>query len=274
MSDLRREIVGHLPCLRRYARALAGSQVRGDACVGAALEALIAEPGRIAEGEEVRVQLYRLFHDVWATLDPPVPRASETEVPDELEGAGKRLSESIAALPSRPRQVLLLSSLEGFGPSDIARILRTDAAVIVSLLAEAREDLRRQAGTSVLIIEDDRLVALQIADIVRDSGHRVAGFASSSRDAEALARRLKPGLVLADVRLEAGTSGLEAARSILASLSVPVIFVTAFPEALLTGETVEPTWLVTKPFSPDTLKVTISQALLFRPAADAVPAPS
>lgn len=271
MSDLRREIVGHLPCLRRYARALAGSQMRGDACVGAALEALIAEPGRINPDEGLRLQLYRLFHDVWATLDVPQSRGDEMAAADELEGVGRRLSENIAALPIRPRQVLLLSSLEGFTPTDIARILRTDTASVVALLAEAREDLRRQEGTSVLIIEDDRLVALQIADIVRDSGHRVAGFASSRRDAEVLAKRLRPGLVLADVRLEAGTSGVEAARSILSSLSVPVIFVTAFPEALLTGEAVEPTWLVTKPFAPDTLKVTMSQALLFRPAADVAP---
>jgi len=50
-------------------------------------------------------------------------------------------------------------------------------------------------------------------------------------------------------------------------MDVPVIFVTAFPERLLTGERSEPTYLIAKPFDPNILQVTISQALLLHPAA-------
>ena len=59
----------------------------------------------------------------------------------------------------------------------------------------------------------------------------------------------------------AGGSGITAVTDILRMSSVPVIFVTAYPERLLTGERPEPAFLITKPFEPETLDVAISQAL-------------
>ena len=50
---------------------------------------------------------------------------------------------------------------------------------------------------------------------------------------------------------------------ILVEFQVPVIFITAFPERLLTGERPEPTFLITKPFQRSTVKAAISQALFF-----------
>ena len=73
----------------------------------------------------------------------------------------------------------------------------------------------------------------------------------------------KPGMVLADIQLADGSSGIDAVNDILSRVSVPVIFITAFPERLLTGERPEPTFLVTKPFNPDMVKALISQALFF-----------
>ena len=78
---------------------------------------------------------------------------------------------------------------------------------------------------------------------------------------EALADR--PGLVLADIQLADDSSGIDAVKDILAEFSVPVIFITAFPERLLTGERPEPTFLITKPFQRSTVKAAISQALFF-----------
>ena len=71
-----------------------------------------------------------------------------------------------------------------------------------------------------------------------------------------------PGLVLADIQLADGSSGLDAVDDILEIDSVPVIFITAYPERLLTGERPEPTFLVTKPFATESVKATIAQALL------------
>jgi CheY-like chemotaxis protein len=72
--------------------------------------------------------------------------------------------------------------------------------------------------------------------------------------------------VLADIQLADGSSGIDAVKDILARLDVPVIFITAFPERLLTGERPEPTFLITKPFQRSTVKAAISQALFFNAA--------
>ena len=73
-----------------------------------------------------------------------------------------------------------------------------------------------------------------------------------------------PGLVLADIQLADGSSGLDAVDDILSIADVPVIFITAYPERLLTGDRPEPTYLVTKPFHERTVGTTISQALFFK----------
>ncbi|MCX7899971.1 MAG: response regulator, partial [Methylocystis sp.] len=83
------------------------------------------------------------------------------------------------------------------------------------------------------------------------------------REAVAAVGDSAPGLILADIQLADGSSGLEAVDEILGAFSVPVIFVTAYPERFLTGAPPEPAFLVAKPFSVDSLKAVISQALFF-----------
>lgn len=74
-------------------------------------------------------------------------------------------------------------------------------------------------------------------------------------------------MVLADIQLADGSSGIDAVNDILAASAIPVIFITAFPEHLLTGERPEPTFLVTKPFDENMVKALISQALFFNEAS-------
>jgi DNA-directed RNA polymerase specialized sigma24 family protein len=260
MADLSQEIMKRLPYLRRYARALTGSQARGDDCIRTCLEKLIEEPQRISLDGDVRLQLYSLFHEIWAPL-AEVDRAAATgEAP-----ADRTIVARLEALPPLERQMLLLTALEGFSIAAAAQILKVPAATADSLLAKAWEALKQQVTTTVLVIEDEPVIALDIAGIVEDMGHKIVAIAANQSEAIALAREKRPGLVLADIQLEGGGSGLLAVNEILKSIDVPVIFVTAYPERLLTGERPEPTYLVTKPFEPDALKVTISQALSFGP---------
>ena len=79
----------------------------------------------------------------------------------------------------------------------------------------------------------------------------------------ALYGKTMPKMILADIQLADGSSGIDAVNDILSTEALPVIFITAFPERLLTGERPEPTFLVTKPFNPDMVKALISQALFF-----------
>jgi CheY-like chemotaxis protein len=106
-------------------------------------------------------------------------------------------------------------------------------------------------------------IAMDIESIVRDLGHNVTGVAVTRDEAVAQARKSTPGLVLADIQLADDSSGIDAVKDILSEFSVPVIFITAFPERLLTGTRPEPTFLITKPFQRSTVKAAISQALFF-----------
>ena len=61
-------VAQHLPYLRRYARALSGSQASGDAYVAATLEALIQDPKVLDSQASTRIGLYRLFTKIWGSL--------------------------------------------------------------------------------------------------------------------------------------------------------------------------------------------------------------
>lgn len=115
----------------------------------------------------------------------------------------------------------------------------------------------------MLIIEDEPLISMQLEDLVRSLGHDVCGMAATRTQAQQIASETSPGLVLADIQLADGSSGLDAVDDILQMGSVPVIFITAYPERLLTGDRPEPTYLVTKPFQESTVRAAISQALFF-----------
>ena len=161
------------------------------------------------------------------------------------------------------RQALLLTAMEGFTPEDTAYLIEVDADEVEALVAEALAEIEKQTRARVLIIEDEPIIAMDIETIVRDLGHDVTGVAVTRDEAVALAMEDRPGLVLADIQLADDSSGIDAVKDILAEFEVPVIFITAFPERLLTGERPEPTFLITKPFQRSTVKAAISQALFF-----------
>jgi CheY-like chemotaxis protein/DNA-directed RNA polymerase specialized sigma24 family protein len=260
-NRLSQEIASHLPYLRRYARALTGSQQSGDAYVTACLDALVADPAMLDTGSGAKIGLYRLFHTFWSGLDLEAPLDVDAPTPE------RTAQERLAAMTPDGRQVLLLTTLEGFAPHDAALITGHSEAEVTSLLRDAIAEIDRQTATQVLIIEDEPLISLDLSEIVESLGHGVTTIARTAGQAVSAARSEPPGLVLADIQLADGSSGLDAVRDILGLFSVPVIFITAFPERLLTGERPEPTFLITKPYDPNAVKAAISQALFFRAAA-------
>jgi DNA-directed RNA polymerase specialized sigma24 family protein len=247
------QIAPHLPFLRRFARALSGSQRSGDAYVVSTLEALIEDPSVFPAALEPRVGLYGIFVKLWST----VPFNSE-ETPVKDTSPGERRLNRLAP-PSR--QAFLLHVVEGFSVADVASILDVSAEEARELLALAGREIALQIETDVLIIEDEPMIAMDIEAIVVDLGHRVIGVARTHQEAVKLASDMRPGLVLADIQLADGSSGLAAVDEILRSFDLPVIFITAFPERLLTGKGSEPAFVITKPFQADSVKAAISQAL-------------
>ena len=220
-------VVQHLPYLRRYARALTGNQVSGDAYVAATLEALVKEPDLLEAPDLHRVTLFRLFSTIWNSIsvnDAPEP------LPNEI-AAERNLSQ----ITPKPRQAFLLVSVEGFSEDNAARILDVDAPTLRQLLEESGRELAAQIATDVLIIEDEALIALDLQALVENLGHKVIGVARTKAEALAIGRKCEVGLILADIQLADGSSGLDAVNDLLNTFEVPVIFITAYPERFLTG---------------------------------------
>jgi DNA-directed RNA polymerase specialized sigma24 family protein len=253
-------IAPQIPLLRRYARALTGSQASGDAYVAAALESLLADPSTFNRAADPREEIYRLFSRVWNAM-PLNGGASERR---PVPALSDRRLESLTPLP---RQAFLLTAVEGFLPDNAARILGVDDEEFERLIEMAGREIAAQVASTVAIIEDEPLIAMDLETLVEGLGHKVAGLARTRAEAVALAKATRPGLVLADIRLADGSSGLDAVNDILESFGVPVIFITAYPESLLTGQKPEPAFLISKPFRAETVKAIVSQALFFNEMA-------
>lgn len=255
-------IAPHLPFLRRFSRALTGSQNSGDAYVAAVLEAMIADPSKFDTGSDIRVSLYRTYCRVWESISlnvrPAVPSAG-------FEATAQRQLSSIAP---HAREAFLLMAVEGFTKSDIAVILSKTPPEVDALLEMASQSILAQVATDVMIIEDEPIIAMDIEALLDSLGHRVTGVARTEAEALHLAATKRPSLILADIQLADGSSGIDAVNRILQTINVPVIFITAFPERLLTGEKPEPAFLITKPFTPEMVKAVVSQALFFDPKID------
>lgn len=248
-------VAQHLPFLRRYARALTGSQSSGDTYVAAALEALVQDPSVLDQSTDARVALYTLFSKIWNSVG-----LNNQADPD---AAGIPAEKRLSHITPKPRQAFLLVSLEGFSEDEAARILGTDVAELRSLVEGAGRELAAEIATDVLIIEDETFIAMDLEGLVQSLGHRVLGVARTHSEALALGKSHRPGLILADIQLADGSSGLDAVNDLLRAFEVPVIFITAYPERFLTGERPEPAFLIAKPFQPATVSAVISQALFF-----------
>lgn len=238
MKSRNEDLIRALPYARRYARALCGSQHAGDALVAESLPGMACAP---VTGDNPRFALYK---DITA-------RFSSGAVADHD-----------ASLNLQQRQLLLLTSLEDIPVEAAAVIVGVTVTEGVALLTHARDRLRAAAATDVLIIEDEPIIAMDIEELVASCGHRVVGVATTETEAVAMAQRTKPGLILADINLGVGGgNGTSAVSRIVRNHYAPVIFVTAYPERLLTGDALEPAFVITKPFEPLTLAIATYQAV-------------
>ena len=255
--SLSASVAPHIPYLRRYARALTGTQESGDSYVAALLETLIESPQILATpDEDVRITLYKTLGRMWSS----VPINAKT-VPSA--GWEVTVQEKLATIPSASRQAFLLTAVEGFSEAQAARILGVQESEAVRLNNEANRQISSMLSGRLMIIEDEPLIAMDLEDIVESLGHTCVGVARTHREAVKLAEREQPDLVLSDIQLADGSSGIDAVSDILKMYQMPVIFITAFPERLLTGNKPEPAFLITKPFSPNMVKALIAQALFF-----------
>lgn len=249
-------VARHLPYLRRYARALTGNQTSGDSYAVAVLESIITDPGLLSTHDDSKVSLFSVFHSIWSTSGAPVAEAD-----DALAEAAQA---HLAQLTHNSREALLLNTIEGFDLSEIAAIMGVDRDEAKHLVDTAIQEMEASVRGSVLVIEDEAIIAMDVIAIVEGMGHRVTNNARTHAEAVSMAAAERPDLILADIQLADNSSGVDAVNDILAQFGeIPVIFITAFPERLLTGERHEPAFLINKPYTEEQVRSSVSQAMFF-----------
>lgn len=249
-----------LPYLRRYARSLTGSQPTGDRYAAITLEALLEDRSVFDTASDNRVALFQAFHKIWLSLGAPVA-ADDT-------GLGEQAQMHLAGLTANTREALLLTTIEEFTVPQVAEIMGVETGEVDHLLQVAQTEIEKTSTGRIMIIEDEAIIAMHIQQIVTEIGHTVTGVARRHGDAVKLAAKEQPDLILSDIQLADGSSGVEAVNEILAAAGdIPVIFITAFPERLLTGEQHEPAFLITKPYTEDQVRSAVSQAMFFASSA-------
>ncbi|GGL69207.1 response regulator [Wenxinia marina] len=255
-KDIAAVVGENLPYLRRYARALTGSQTTGDTYAAATLEALIADPSMMETESSPKVALFHTFHMIWSSSGAPLG------APDDAISA--RAQHHLAKLTPKTREALLLSTIEGFTDPEIAGIMQIDLDEAAQLQEIAVNEMSESVSGRVMIIEDEAIIAMDLQATVQELGHDVTGIARTRKEAVALAKTTTPDLILADIQLADNSSGIEAVKDILADHpEIPVVFITAFPERLLTGERPEPAFLITKPYVEAQVRSAVSQAMFF-----------
>lgn len=233
-----------LPYLRQYARAVLGSAARGDRAVESMLEELLADLPHTIDKSGLFKRLDRSF----------------ANLPED----GNRERQGIQGVSPLPRRALLLTSMENFDTADAGQILGVETAEVETLLDTAEAQLAEMLESRIFIIEDEPLIAASLSQLVKSMGHSIAGIAVTREQAVQAVLETKPDLVLADIQLADGSQGTDAVLEIWSSFSVPVIFVTAFPERMLTGTAGEPAFLIPKPFRPAHVKAVVTQALFIQ----------
>lgn len=253
--DISGQLATHLPYLRRFARAMTGSQSSGDRFAAATLETILTDRS-VLDGLDAKTGLFRVLYRIWSSAGAPV---------DEGEsGLKARAQKHLALLTDDSREALLLHTLEGFSFDKIAAIIGIEQSEAAELVQIARSEMADAVSGSVMIIEDEAVIAMDLESIISEMGHRVTGVASTRGEAVELGLSDPPDLILADIQLADNSSGIDAVNDLLEALGDrPVIFITAFPERLLTGEKHEPAFLISKPYAEEQVMSAVSQAMFF-----------
>ena len=255
--DIASTVAQQLPYLRRYARALTGSQDTGDRYAEATLMAILEDRSTWDPDLPAKAALFRVFNTIWASSGSPVE--------DGEIGLRARAQAHLARLTPNSREALLLHTIEEFGYEDIAAIMGIPSAEARDFVSIAEREMQDSVSGKVLVIEDEAIIAMDIQSIVAEMGHAITGVARTRAMAVEVGRRERPDLILADIQLADNSSGIDAVNDLLEHFGeqIPVIFITAFPERLLTGDKPEPAFLISKPYTEEQVRSSVSQAMFF-----------
>ncbi|WP_207481101.1 PhyR family response regulator anti-anti-sigma factor [Arenibaculum pallidiluteum] len=255
MDALADNLMAHLPFLRRYGRALAGSTEEGDALVTRAVEEAFDAPEAYRLDQPVvpasRIPLYAAINRLFDERGGKPPASA---VLHPIEQALRRL-------PEEYRRIFVLVSLEELSFSQVAEVMAIAPERVREAMAGAQAAVREQLVATILIVEDDAIIAFDLSETVISMGHRVAGTAATQDEALAVAAAQNPTLALMDLRLAHGDSGIATAQALRERSSLPIIFVTAFAEELRQRGLDHLGPVIKKPFTREQIERAITQAV-------------
>ena len=255
-ADIATTVAQQLPYLRRYARALTGNQGTGDRYAEATLMAILEDRSTWDVELPAKAALFRVFNFIWASSGSPVEEGES--------GLHARAQAHLRRLTPNTREALLLHTIEEFGYDDIGAIMGIPTSEARDFVEIAEREMQDAVTGKVLVIEDEAIIAMDIQSIVADMGHAITGVARTRQMALDVGRRERPDLILADIQLADNSSGIDAVNDLLKHFGdIPVIFITAFPERLLTGDKPEPAFLISKPYTEEQVRSAVSQAMFF-----------
>ncbi|WP_425071678.1 response regulator [Sagittula sp. S175] len=255
-TDLTSVIGSNLPFLRRYARALTGSQDKGDNYAAATLEAILSDINSFDRTLAPKVALFKVFQTIW--------NSTGGALSEDDDGLAAKAQKHLARLTRDTREALLLHTIEEMSFAEVGAVLDTSETEARELVDIAYAEMSKSVCGKVMIIEDEAIIAMDLESIVGEMGHQVTGIAKTEKEALALYKKETPDLILSDIQLADLSSGIDAVNQILGdNADIPVIFITAFPERLLTGESPEPAFLIAKPYTEEQVRSAVSQAMFF-----------
>jgi CheY-like chemotaxis protein len=259
LNFVEKRIQQHLPYLTRFARSLTGSRIKGDGLVAQMMAELAEDDRKVLGDLNSRVALYREF----LILCHRLPSDSSWNT----QRSGVQVDKTTFDLCETSRVAMLLSAIEGFNRQEICDILQITESMLHAVLQQISARLAVKTGQKICIIEDEPLIAMQIHDLLTRAGYKVCSVSRTESQAAADVLKHSPDLIVSDVKLANGGSGPDVVLKCVSNRSIPVVFVTAFPETLLTGRGIEPTFLISKPFQPAMLQAAVNQALFFKSPA-------
>lgn len=119
------------------------------------------------------------------------------------------------------------------------------------------------SNASILIVEDEKIIARGIEKRLRALGYHIAGLAATGAEAIRFAAESRPDLILMDINLGAGMDGVEAAELLRVQLDVPIVYLTAFSDnaTLQRAKLTEPFGYILKPYDDKDLQSAIEIGL-------------
>ena len=249
-SGIEQAVYKYLPILRLFGRSISGNQRIGDKFVAATVKYL-ADHIVMPDNLSVKTYAFRVLVRHWNDMADIVLTGDDAGI--------KKFSN----LTPVHRQAYIMHVICGLEVFEVAEALSVTVSEVRSIFVRAGREITEQKKlmARILIVEDERLIQLEFATIITQLGHTVVGVAENRSEAIEIINDQDVDLILCDIQLKGGDSGLDLMTEILATKTIPFIVATAFPERFLTGSGPEPAFLVAKPFSSEQIALAITQAL-------------